>query len=105
MFDDRRVVCQCDDLNLTFTLATYRADVIRLDLAVICLIHQKQKAARDVHTLDDEPHRHIGKSLHIENVADLLAIRVNGAGGMELIQSKPAVDQSAHNRKQGCEDE
>ena len=67
-------------------------------------VHQEQKAARNIHCLDDESHRDIRQPLHVEDVTDLFAVGMQGAARMEFPDVQPAVHPAAHKRKQRRKD-
>ena len=91
---------QRHDLDLPLTLIAHRAQPIGLlRVAGEFRIDQEQKAARNIHRLDDESDRDVCQSLHVEDVADLFAVGVQGAAGMVFPNVQPAVHPAAHQRK------
>ena len=86
------IVRQCDDLDLAFSLvADCTQPVGFLRLAGQFGIHQEQKAARNIHGLNNESHGNVRQPLHVEDVADLFAVGMQGAAGMELPNIQPKV--------------
>src|SRR5687768_9312986 len=98
MPDDGMIRGKGDDLYLAFTLISNCAQSIGfLPVTRELRIDQKQKAARDIHGLNDEPYCHVGELLHIENITDLFAISMQRAAGVEFVNIQqsiyPALDK------------
>ncbi|MBV6467647.1 MAG: hypothetical protein PGMFKBFP_03016 [Anaerolineales bacterium] len=66
-------------------------------------VHQKEEAAFEFHRLDDESHRHVGETLHVEDVADGLAVLMEGAAGVGGLDVQKTVHHAAHESEQGGE--
>jgi len=85
VFGNGMIASKRDDPNLSFALIPHRAQTVELFTVEDVGINEEEEAARDIHRFDDETDRHVGETLHIEDVADLLAVRVERAAGIELL--------------------
>ena len=81
----------------SFSRRTDRAQAIGvLAEFVLLLIYKEEKTAFDLHCFDDDANCYGCKALHIKDVADALAIFMQGTTGIILINIKPAMHHLAH---------
>ena len=59
-------------------------------------IHEEEKAALELHRLDDQPNGHTGQFLHVENVADGFAVLMEGAARVRAVDAQESVHEALH---------
>ena len=63
----------------------------------VCLafpIHKKEEAAFDLHGFEDDANRDARQAIHIQNIADALAVLVDGAAGVVMVAFCPVIDRA-----------